>query len=213
MRHTSNSLTVATRSLSFFLLAWSFAETKTITMSGLDLSSMTSGWGKAAPNRSIVGNRLELGGRSFESGIGTHAESEWLIQLDGKAIEFRAVVGVDGEVQASQPGSVEFLVYTDGREAWRSGVLKAAQAPREVRVRLAGVKRLGLTVTDAGDGIDYDHADWADAVIDYSGAAPRAIVAPAPPQEDWVMLTPAAARRPRVHGPKAYGVRPDALNA
>jgi alpha-galactosidase len=134
MRNTCGSWLVAALSGLFILTASGYAQTKTITLAELDLSRMTSGWGKPAANRSIVGNKLSLGGRTFERGIGTHAESEWSVQLDGKADEFSALVGVDDEVKPGQPGSVEFLAYVDAREAWRSGVMKAGQAPKEVKV-------------------------------------------------------------------------------
>ena len=39
---------------------------------------------------------------------------------------------------------------------------------------LAGVKLLGLLVTDGGDNIDYDHADWCDAKLVLSSARPAA---------------------------------------
>ena len=61
--------------------------------------------------------------------------------------------------------SVEFIVFGDGRELWRSGVCKLGEKPRECRVKLEGVKSLDLVVTDAGDGISCDQADWADAKV------------------------------------------------
>jgi alpha-galactosidase len=190
------------------LITFGFSQPKTVQLADLDLSLMTSGWGKPAANRSIVGNPLSLGGRIFSSGVGTHAESEWRIQLDGKAIEFRATLGIDDEVKPPQPGSIEFIIFADDREAWRSAVMKAGQPPKEARVKLTGVKSLRLVVDSTGDGIDYDHADWAEAVISYSGAMPRAAAIPAPPPEKYVMLTPPAPRRPLIHGPQVYGVRP-----
>jgi hypothetical protein len=34
-----------------------------------------------------------------------------------------------------------------------------------VDVDVTGTNRLTLVVTDGGDSIEYDHADWADATI------------------------------------------------
>jgi len=47
-----------------------------------------------------------------------------------------------------------------------------------VDVDLAGVKVLGLLVTDGGDGASYDHADWAEANIVVADGAPRPVVLP-----------------------------------
>jgi hypothetical protein len=42
-------------------------------------------------------------------------------------------------------------------------VLTSADAARALDVDVSGVRRLTLRVTDGGDGVDSDHADWADA--------------------------------------------------
>src|SRR5208283_2219520 len=74
------------------------------------------------------------------------------------------------------------------------------------RVKLDGIKSLELVVNAAGAGIDFDHADWADAAFEFDGAPPRAVKVVAP-AEEAVLLTPLAPREPRLNGPKVYGVR------
>ena len=70
---------------------------------------------------------------------------------------------------------------------------------------LDGVKMLVLTVGDAGDGIDYDHADWADARIVMKEGKPEAV---APVREPAVVLTPKPSPEPRINGARVVGVRP-----
>ena len=41
--------------------------------------------------------------------------------------------------------------------------MKGGQPAKKVSLSLDGVDELLLEVTDAGDGISCDHADWADA--------------------------------------------------
>ena len=65
-----------------------------------------------------------------------------------------------------------FRVLGDGRELWKSKVMKAGQGPEKVDVNLKGIKTLLLLVGDAGDGISFDHADWADAKIEFTGEPP-----------------------------------------
>jgi len=60
-------------------------------------------------------------------------------------------------------------------------------------------------VDDGGDGINYDHADWADAKIEYEGAKPEVVTQP---KEDAVILTPKSPAEPRINGAKVFGVRP-----
>ena len=178
----------------------------TMPLNDLDLASMSAGWGKAQKNLSVTGKPLGIGGVQFERGVGTHAESELDVQLDGQAKTFSAKVGVDDNA-GSDKASVEFIIYGDDRELWRSDVCKWKQPAKDCRVALAGIKSLELVITDAGDGIDNDHADWADAVFEFDGAPPQAMK-PVAVVEEPVLLTPPASLEPRINGPKVYGVRP-----
>ncbi|MCX7599613.1 MAG: NPCBM/NEW2 domain-containing protein [Armatimonadetes bacterium] len=42
-------------------------------------------------------------------------------------------------------------------------MMRGGEPAKKVSVLLDGVEELELVVTDAGDGITCDHADWADA--------------------------------------------------
>ena len=174
-----------------------------IKLSTLDLSGMQQGWQKPQIDRSVEGHNLTIGPRTFGHGIGTHAESSWTLLLDGKAERFHAWVGIDGEV--GEKGSAEFKVLTDGKEAWSSGVLKGKGEAKEATVPLPGVKRLDLIVLEGQGGIDFDHADWAEAVIVTAGAAPKPLAAV---PEEAVVLTPKPGPAPRLTGARVFGARP-----
>lgn len=177
-----------------------------VRLEELDLTAMTAGWGRPQPNLSIVRQPLALGGQKFEHGVGTHADSDVTILLDGKATGFTAKVGVD-DGATNVVASVEFIVSGDDHVLWRSGVCKWGEPPRACRVPLQGVRSLALEVTDANDGVKYDHADWADAQFEFAGAVPQTVkyVAPAEPA---VILTPPAPLEPRINGPTVTAVRP-----
>ena len=175
----------------------------TAPLSKLDLSQMDSGWGKPRAGKSVDGNPLKIGAREFSEGVGTQADSTFLLKLDGRSREFRAWVGIDSEV--GDKGSVEFELIGDGRSLWKSGVMKGGQEAREAKVPLAGVKQLALLAGAADAGIDFDHADWADAVIEHDGAAPE-VEKPVP--EEVVILTPKPGPKPRLTGPRIFGARP-----
>jgi alpha-galactosidase len=177
------------------------AQSAAVRLDQLDLSAMTSGWGKALANQSVTQTPLSVGGTRFEHGVGTHANSECSIVLDGKAKSFTAKVGVDDNAKNAK-ASIEFLVYGDDRVLWQSGRCTLGDKPRECRVDLSGVTNLELVVTDLGNGIDFDHGDWAEAVFEFDGTPPKASLPVAPPEEA-VVLTPPAPQQPRI-----YGVRP-----
>jgi alpha-galactosidase len=177
---------------------------QTIELSKLDLSLMTTGWGKAQADKAVTEKPLRIGQQDFAKGVGTHAESEFFITLGGTAERFTAQVGVDAAA-GDKRATVEFVVYGDGKELWKSGVCKAGNAPKPCDVPLKGVQTLLLTVAGGKDGIGWDHADWADARITYNGDTPKAFALPI---EEAFILTPPAPAAARINGPKIYGVRP-----
>ena len=63
-------------------------------------------------------------------------------------------------------GSVVFEVWGDGKKLWNSALASGFDPVRDAAVDIAGVKRLRLVVTDAGDGNRFDAADWAEAVLE-----------------------------------------------
>ena len=73
---------------------------------------------------------------------------------------------------------------------------------------LKGVRLLILEVGDARDGINCDHADWADAKVVVTGQRPRTIAAPRREPPEAVILTPKPPATPRINGAKVFGVRP-----
>jgi alpha-galactosidase len=189
------------------LIGVSARASETVNLASLDLSKMQQDWRTPRANRSVDRHGLSIGGRSFSEGVGTHANSTFRIDLKGAATRFQAWVGVDDEVKGN-PASVEFQVVADKQVLWRSGVMKAGQAAKEVDVDLTGKKDLLLMVLDAGDGVSYDHADWAEARLTYSGDKPKAEAVMTAPAGPPVILTPKPGPAPRVNGPKIFGVRP-----
>ena len=136
---------------------------RTVWLSALDLSQMTAGWSVPKVDREIGGQPLVIAKTPFEHGVGTHAASNFRVDLGGHASRFTAQVGVDDS--AGGKGSVEFIVSGDRKILWQSGRMTGGQPAKPVDVDLTGVKTLGLQVTDGGDGSSDDRADWADAKI------------------------------------------------
>lgn len=117
---------------------FSLASADTIPLSKLDLSMMSAGWGKPLAGKAATDKPMRIGDREFVDGVGTHAYSEMYIDLAGRGERFQAQVGVDG---GSGPrASIEFIIFGDGKELWRSGVCKFKEAPRNCDVSLTNVK-------------------------------------------------------------------------
>jgi len=111
-------------------------------------------------NLNVTGGPIRLGGRTFERGLGVHGTTTVTYRLDGKQSRLQAVIGIDDAV--GRRGSVIFRVIGDGRELYKSDVLRGGAKPVDLSVDITGVKVLELS-TDAADGLDMgDHANWAD---------------------------------------------------
>jgi len=181
----------------------SAAKADIIGLDSVDLQYLEQEWGSPHANQSVEGHALAVGGQKFAHGLGTHAASNLRLALGGKAERFTAQVGVDDEVGSR--GSITFTITGDGRTLWESGVLHGGDPAKPVSVDLRGIKVLILSVGDAGDGIDHDHADWADAQFVMAEGKPEALAAP---REPAVVLTPKSSPKPRLNGPQIVGVRP-----
>jgi alpha-galactosidase len=158
--------------LALFLICWSVSA-QDFPLEKLNLELMSTGWEKAHVNRSIENNELSIGGKKFDKGVGTHANSSIRVSVDGKAKRFVALVGVDDEV--GNKGSVRFLVFGDGKVLFDSKVISGGEAAKKIDVSLVGVKIVELQATDSGNGNNSDHADWVDAkFVMVKGAKPVA---------------------------------------
>jgi hypothetical protein len=94
----------------------------------------------------------------YRRGIGTHANSYIVYDINRKFRRFSTDYGID--TQAGQGGSAIFKIYGDSRLLFESQKIGRFDLPRHTEVDITGVKKLELVVTDAGDGINDDHADW-----------------------------------------------------
>lgn len=177
-----------------------------VLLESLDLGTVQQDWGSPHAGRSVDGNSLTIAGKSYAHGLGTHAYSEMHIKLDGVGRRFSARAGLDDEVLGA--GSIVFVVNVDDKEVWRSPVMRKGDAAVPVSVDLTGAKVLSLLVEDAGDGIDYDHADWADAVIELMPNArhrPTAVGSPSAPAPKLAIFH---TKKPVINPPYVTGTTP-----
>ncbi len=145
-----------------------------VTYAGdLTWTSSRNGWGPPEIDRSNGerapddGGPLVIGTSAFDHGIGVHALSRIVVELDGRCSLFLADVGLDEEV--GDRGSVVFEVWGDGERLGVSGIVRGPQAAVPITADLDGVSRMVLLVTPAGDGRADDHADWGNARLECSG--------------------------------------------
>lgn len=173
-----------------------------IRVDDLDLrETQQSDWTIPKPGLAVGGGPLRVGGKIFPAGFGTVGGSRLEIALDGQAVKFTALTGVDET--SGVLTTARFLVVGDGRVLYR-GPWQQRQGPAvPVAVPLAGVRRLALVVDVRGDA--FGRSDWLAPVITSAGVAPAATAAE---PDTSPQLAPPLEPAPRFHTPARVGVRP-----
>lgn len=178
----------------------------TIWLDSLDIKKINQRCGHPHAGKSMDNNPLTLNGVVYAHGIGTHALSEMLIDLKASAVKFTSMVGVDDE--CGNRGGVVFQIWIDGKKAVDSGVMHGGDIAKSISVDLTGAKHMVLIVTNADDGPDYDHADWANAaftLIPNAGATPESVIFT---DSEPIKIATGTPPEPAIHGPRIVGATP-----
>lgn len=124
-------------------------------------TSAEVGWGQVARNyfwfdQSIQnGVFLTLGGKFYDKGLYAHSPARYVFPVAGKWKTFTATIGLrDG---ANIQGSAVFTIRGDGRELYRSRLLRVGER-EDVKLDISQVKELEL-LTEGGEG--HNHNSWA----------------------------------------------------
>jgi NPCBM/NEW2 domain len=124
-------------------------KTTSIALADTRPQSAKTGWGGVHYDRLPPQGPLLCGSRLFVHGIYAHADADHVYQLGGLWQTFSGSCGIGDDGY----GPVEFIIVGDGKELWRSGVVKPGPA-KNFSVPVAGVTLLELhtRVTPAGGG-------------------------------------------------------------
>ena len=119
-------------------------------------------------DRSSSGRPLQIRQTRFRYGLGAHANSRIEYVVPPGYGVFESWIGLDAAnrqafLQQPNRGKARFRVYVNDQLAYESPPMVPSMPPRHVLVRMppSQSNRLSLRVDDAGDGIEFDHANWA----------------------------------------------------
>lgn len=112
------------------------------------------------PIESDRGCFLEVGGEVFASGLYAHAPSRWAFDLGRKWKTLNFGYGLKDGFD----GSVVFIILKDGKEAFRSHIVKEHQVQRS-QIDVTDTETLELIVEDGGDGTSRDWGLWLEPVL------------------------------------------------
>lgn len=118
-------------------------------------------WGKLHVNASVRGGPLQVAGKVYSFGLGTHASSTYDIVLDGGYRALHIGFGLDDE---STCGSgAKFSVGADGQVLYTSARIKNGEY-RQVLLDISGRTKLRLSTDNLGSGA-CDHTNWINPVL------------------------------------------------
>ncbi len=129
-----------------------------IYLSDLSPKVVSQGYGTLQKDKSVAGAWLSSLYYFFDKGLGTHAVSQIVYDIGSRYQTFSTNFGIDTE--ANETASVVFIIKGDGKTLFTSPKMTRFSFPGFAKINVSGVKNLELDVTDAGDGINSDHADW-----------------------------------------------------
>jgi hypothetical protein len=156
---------------------WGYLGSDTMVSASVVVPRQVTNLGELGLDTKVVASgepaaKLRIKDKQFARGLGTHANGEILVDLSGRFQTFESEVGVQW-MGGTSSGSVVFQVFADGRKLFESGVMRESDPPQPVKVSVQGADELRLVVSDAGDGITADCADWADARLTRNPTAPK----------------------------------------
>ncbi|WP_065814180.1 NPCBM/NEW2 domain-containing protein [Hymenobacter sp. DG25B] len=85
----------------------------TVSLTTIPWKAASAGWGQTTVNKSVSGAGLQVAGKAFALGIGTHANSMIEFDLPSGFTHFQALAGLDNAGAAQNTGgTLQFLVFT-----------------------------------------------------------------------------------------------------
>ncbi|WP_052097388.1 NPCBM/NEW2 domain-containing protein [Paenibacillus odorifer] len=145
-------------------------------ISDLNAKSVVVGWGELKKDKAISGGIITLVRQglaaTYAKGIGVHANSEVVYDIEGKGYDFfESYIGID-QAMKGKPSSATFAVYVDGEQKFESDVFRAGTEHQFVKIPVTGAREVKLVTTDAKDGNASDHTVWADAKFSNNSSKP-----------------------------------------
>jgi hypothetical protein len=161
-----------------------------VTLAAADLPLANQSYGELRENLAVAGGPLNIGGKVYQNGLGSHAMSEIPVTVPEGAARFTGACGVD-DGQGAGKGSIKFRILSGNAVLWESTELKSGDpaVSFDVPVSSSLHRWIYLQADDLGDN-SCDHADWVDL--------------------QWKKDGQPVSNKPRVLGGADFGLRPDA---
>jgi 4-amino-4-deoxy-L-arabinose transferase-like glycosyltransferase len=139
--------------------------TPRFAISGVKPTTVKQDWGQPRLGFSVEGKNITAAGVAYPNGFGMHSNATLSYPVKGRFTRLTGHAGLPDYI-AGKKGSVVFTVEGDGKELWKSPVVRGGNPVVTVDVDISGIDTVTLLIRDAGDGIEHDHGFWADLKLE-----------------------------------------------
>lgn len=177
----------------------------TLWFKKIDLNRFTQDW-NLTPKASLLldKNPLIIAGQPFKNGLASRTEGFLRFNLNGSAQKFSTLFGLYDS--SNKKAAVVLTILADGKQVFKSPVMKLGVKAVAVNINLISVQQLTLMISDNGTGLYKDRAVYANAFILYKEIKPVVF------NFNFInkrnILTPPESPKPKINGAKVFGVRP-----
>ena len=151
-----------------------------VFLSELDPENTSYGFAPPQLDKTWANAPIRLGGVTYAQGIGMHAWCRMTFPVPGNADLFQSLIGISDDIRSCKMAKVTFeILDQNGRLLYKSGVMDFQTPPKVVKIRMKDeIEKITLVVTEADNGKDCDHADWAMASFvlkEMDSASPKSL--------------------------------------
>jgi len=83
-----------------------------VELTDLNWEKATAGWGKAGKNKNVSGGELNVQGKTYPNGIGTHANSIISFRIPEGCVRFKTFAGLDKvSTDQTKGATIEFMLF------------------------------------------------------------------------------------------------------
>jgi len=108
----------------------------------------------------VLGDAIQVGGESFEAGLGVHSRSRLSFELKGQFVEFVTRFGLDDS--AGPMADVDISILVDGTKRFSATGVRVGTLSDIVRIDVRQAKRIELVVDFGRNGDVQDRFDWVE---------------------------------------------------
>ena len=128
-----------------------------------ELAEKVESFWRILQDQSVSGEPIRIGGVTYARGLGVHADSKLIFNLDGQFSTFHVIPGPDD----AHHGKLEMIIQVDNKVVYQSGQVTRHTfgSAKPLIVPVEGAHRLTLMVKQSDGNNGGDHANWAEAYL------------------------------------------------